>query len=73
LNANSGNLLDQNYQYFQKRLDFFKNEMIANQIDKEVYERSKLLLVRLKPDRNLGDLNFELVDSKNNEKKLEVH
>lgn len=73
LNANSGNLLDQNYQYFQKRLDFFKNEMIANQIDKELYERSNLLLVRLKPDRNLGDLNFELVDSNNNEKILEVH
>ena len=73
LNANLGNLLDQNYQYFQKRLDLFKNAMIANQIDKEINKKSNLLLVRLKPDRNLGDLNFELIDSNNNEKKLEVH
>lgn len=73
LNANSGNLLDQNYQYFHKRLDYFKNEIIANQIDNESLEKSNLLLVRLKPDRNLGDLNFEFVATNSTEKILEVH
>ena len=72
LYANGGSIFDDNYQYFQKRLDSFKNEIISSQINSKQLTTNNLLLVRLKPDRNLGDINFELVNNNNN-KILEVH
>lgn len=70
--ANAGTLFDDEFQYFQKRLDLFKNQIISNQIDQENKDNKQLLLVRLKPDRNLGDINFKLIEG-HNQQKLEVY
>lgn len=70
--ANAGTLFDDEFQYFQKRLDLFKNQIISNKMGQENKDNKQLLLVRLKPDRNLGDINFKLIESQDH-KKLEVY
>ncbi len=70
--ANAGTLFDEEFQYFQKRLDLFKNQIISNQMITKDLNSNNLLLVRLKPDRNLGDINFKLIEDNEN-KKLEVY
>jgi len=70
--ANAGTLFDDEFQYFQKRLDLFKNQIISDQMDLENKDNKQLLLVRLKPDRNLGDINFKLIEGRD-KKTLEVY
>lgn len=59
LNTNSGTLNDSSYLFFEKRLDFFKREILRN-LNRTNVNNNDLLLVRLKPDRNLGDIKFVL-------------
>lgn len=59
LNTNSGTLKETSYLYFEKRLDFFKRDIIKN-LNRTNADNNDLLLVRLKPDRNLGDIKFVL-------------
>jgi len=68
LNSDSGNLKDSSYSYFEKRLDCFKRNII---VDRKKVEgtQNDLLLVRLKPDRNLSDIKFRLT----NNNRLEVN
>jgi hypothetical protein len=68
LNTNSGALKDSSYLYFEKRLDFFKRDIMKN-LNRKNADSNDLLLVRIKPDRNLGDIKFVL---KKDLDKLEV-
>ncbi|MFA7107530.1 MAG: hypothetical protein WC162_00135 [Sphaerochaetaceae bacterium] len=69
IRANSGNINENQFQYFQKRLDKLKNEIIKNSEENNSLSKNTLSLVRVKPNRELGNIKIRLI---NEDKKMEV-